>query len=201
MIDTCATDGMCATACPVGIDTGALVKRLRAEGLALVYISHRMHEITELADECTVFLFDEKEQVLTPVVCDAREYIEDLLGREVPVRGDGTVRAPGTLSSHYAPLARVEIVEAAELGTRARSVVHAGERVGVVTSKLPHDLPEGTVVVGVPADAHEYARSLYRMLREAGAQELDVLLAVPPPEVGIGAAVADRLRRAAGRPT
>jgi D-lactate dehydrogenase len=32
MMDTCATDGMCATACPVGIDTGALVKRLRAEG-------------------------------------------------------------------------------------------------------------------------------------------------------------------------
>ena len=28
---TCATDGMCATACPVGIDTGALVKKLRAE--------------------------------------------------------------------------------------------------------------------------------------------------------------------------
>ena len=32
-----------------------VLKRLRAEGLALVYISHRMHEIAELADECTVF--------------------------------------------------------------------------------------------------------------------------------------------------
>ena len=32
MLHTCATDGMCATACPVGIDTGALVKRMRAEG-------------------------------------------------------------------------------------------------------------------------------------------------------------------------
>jgi D-lactate dehydrogenase len=30
-IDTCAVDGMCATACPVHIDTGRLVKRLRAE--------------------------------------------------------------------------------------------------------------------------------------------------------------------------
>jgi len=30
MTETCATDGLCATACPVGIDTGALVKRLRA---------------------------------------------------------------------------------------------------------------------------------------------------------------------------
>ncbi|MGA2083347.1 MAG: FAD-binding and (Fe-S)-binding domain-containing protein [Holophaga sp.] len=28
-VDTCAADGLCATACPVSIDTGALVKRLR----------------------------------------------------------------------------------------------------------------------------------------------------------------------------
>jgi D-lactate dehydrogenase len=30
--DTCAADGLCATACPVAIDTGALVKRLRRQG-------------------------------------------------------------------------------------------------------------------------------------------------------------------------
>lgn len=30
-IDTCAVDGLCATACPVDIDTGALIKRLRDE--------------------------------------------------------------------------------------------------------------------------------------------------------------------------
>ena len=29
-LDTCATDGLCGVACPVGIDTGRLVKRLRA---------------------------------------------------------------------------------------------------------------------------------------------------------------------------
>ncbi|MFD2762872.1 FAD-binding and (Fe-S)-binding domain-containing protein [Micromonospora eburnea] len=31
-VDTCAVDGMCATACPVLINTGDLVKRLRTEG-------------------------------------------------------------------------------------------------------------------------------------------------------------------------
>lgn len=31
-VETCAVDGMCATACPVRINTGDLVKRLRAEG-------------------------------------------------------------------------------------------------------------------------------------------------------------------------
>jgi len=31
--ETCAADGLCQTACPVGIDTGKLTKRLRAEAL------------------------------------------------------------------------------------------------------------------------------------------------------------------------
>jgi D-lactate dehydrogenase len=46
-LDTCAVDGLCATACPVGIDTGALTKRLRRErhsalahGLARFLASH-----------------------------------------------------------------------------------------------------------------------------------------------------------------
>lgn len=30
VVDTCAADGLCATACPVGIDTGELVKHLRS---------------------------------------------------------------------------------------------------------------------------------------------------------------------------
>lgn len=30
-VDTCAADGMCATACPIGIDTGELVRRQRAQ--------------------------------------------------------------------------------------------------------------------------------------------------------------------------
>jgi D-lactate dehydrogenase len=35
-IDTCAVDGMCATACPVHINTGDLVKRLRSEQQSFV---------------------------------------------------------------------------------------------------------------------------------------------------------------------
>ncbi len=32
-MDTCATDGLCATACPVGINTGDYIKRLRTESI------------------------------------------------------------------------------------------------------------------------------------------------------------------------
>ena len=122
-----------------------------------------------------------------------------MLGRAVAVRADGSVRAPGTLSSHYAPRARVEVVDASDLVDRVHArELQRGARVGVLTPKLPHDLPPSAVVVGTPADPDEYARSLYRLLRAADDQRLDVVLAVAPPEVGIGAAVGDRLRRAAG---
>ena len=48
-------------------------------------------------------------------------------------------------------------------------------------------------------DPEEDARRLYARLREADAGGFDVLLAVAPADDrGIGAAIADRLRRAAG---
>ncbi|WP_426596002.1 FAD-binding and (Fe-S)-binding domain-containing protein [Cellulomonas sp. McL0617] len=46
-VDTCAVDGMCGTACPVGINTGLLVKTLRRENLpaptALVWTAAAKH--------------------------------------------------------------------------------------------------------------------------------------------------------------
>jgi L-threonylcarbamoyladenylate synthase len=44
-----------------------------------------------------------------------------------------------------------------------------------------------------------FARSLYHYLREADAEALDVLVVALPPGEGLGAAVRDRLRRAAHR--
>ena len=135
----------------------------------------------------------------------ARERIEDLLGRPVPVRRvegtTGEVRAPGTLVSHYAPAARVLLVDAASLVGAAHDALGRGLGVGVIGEKLPGDLPAGVTVLAEPVDDADYARHLYRHLRAADAAGLDTVLAVVPDEVGIGAAVADRLRRAAGQGT
>jgi L-threonylcarbamoyladenylate synthase len=131
-----------------------------------------------------------------------REEIEELLGCPVPVRtGGGTVRAPGTLASHYAPNAQVLLVGLESLAAAARDAMQRGMRVGVLGEKLPADLPADITVLAQPADDAEFARELYRDLRAADALDLDIVLVVLPGDVGLGAAVADRLRRAAGRPT
>ena len=60
-------------------------------------------------------------------------------------------------------------------------------------------LPAGVIVLAPPEDVDDYARVLYARLREVDRRGVDVLLAVPPSDAGVGTAVADRLRRAAGR--
>jgi hypothetical protein len=45
-------------------------------------------------------------------------------------------------------------------------------------------------------DADEYAQRLYATLRALDDAGIEVVIALPPSESGVGAAVADRLRRA-----
>ena len=63
-----------------------VLKRLRAEGLALLYISHRMHEIAELADECTVFCNGRNVASFAAGTKTDNEIVEMMIGREYTPR-------------------------------------------------------------------------------------------------------------------
>ena len=74
----------------------AVLKRLRAEGLALLYISHRMHEITELADECSVFCNGRSVASFAAGSRSDQEVIELMIGRSYSgVFPPKPARAPG----------------------------------------------------------------------------------------------------------
>jgi ribose transport system ATP-binding protein len=60
----------------------AVLKRLRADGLALLYISHRMHEITELADDCTVLCNGRSVASYPAGSKTDQEVVELMIGRE-----------------------------------------------------------------------------------------------------------------------
>jgi L-threonylcarbamoyladenylate synthase len=123
--------------------------------------------------------------------------VEALVGHPVERLTTGQIAAPGTLERHYSPSARVVVVEPGEVAARATGSLAHGERVGLLAISSPSGLPAGVHVLGPPSDAHDYARVLYARLREADERELDVVFVVAPPLDGIGAAVADRLARAA----
>jgi L-threonylcarbamoyladenylate synthase len=121
--------------------------------------------------------------------------LAEVTGARLEHRTAGEIAAPGTLVSHYAPAARVEIVDVTVIARRAREL--AASRVAVLALAPPDDLPDDVTVLDPPSDVDEYARVLYSRLRDADRLHADVVLVVLPPAVGIGAAVCDRLRRAA----
>lgn len=124
-----------------------------------------------------------------------KEHLERLLGGSVPVATQASdVRAPGMLASHYAPRAGLWLVTQKTLADEAAARVAKGAKVAVLTP-AGVAAPPG-VTSFVLADEAEYARELYATLRRVDALGLDVVLAVPPPEAGVGLAVVDRLRRA-----
>jgi L-threonylcarbamoyladenylate synthase len=129
----------------------------------------------------------------------AREQIEPITGPlEAP--DAAAPAAPGTLASHYAPRAEVIAVAPDEVPAAVAAARSRGARVAVLAPAsafaawpaLPahaHRLPD---------DAAGMARELYAALRDLDAEPIDVVIAALPPAAGLGEAVGDRLRRAAG---
>ncbi|MFT3670739.1 sugar ABC transporter ATP-binding protein [Aestuariivirga sp.] len=83
----------------------SVIKRLRQSGTAIIYISHRMHEIAELADDCTVFRNGRKIATYKAGSKTDTEVVELMIGREYknvfppkgnPVRsGDAAISCTG----------------------------------------------------------------------------------------------------------
>ncbi|MFG2340471.1 L-threonylcarbamoyladenylate synthase [Streptomyces yangpuensis] len=128
-----------------------------------------------------------------------REDLEAVLGHPVAVPSASDVRVPGRHPSHYAPRARVVLVEPEKVVAEAELAQDAGHRVGVL---LPPSLTDAAVkahaVVALPASPDAYAHGLYGFLRELDRQGCDLIVASLPVEEGLGLAIANRLRRAAG---
>jgi len=116
-------------------------------------------------------------------------------------------RSPGQKYRHYAPRARVVLVEGStgkeisqQLANLVRECASRGETVGVLASEetaagFGHD---PMVAVGSRHAPGQAAARLYAALRELDALDVDVILCERWPRVGLGDAVMDRLERAAG---
>jgi len=108
--------------------------------------------------------------------------------------------SPGVGIRHYAPRARVVLVEGLPANVAAAAVEHAGRKVGVM-------LPSGWPSDGLgDAELFEWGRwhvpdelaaRLYAGLRDLDAQGCEVIVCPLPPPHGIGTAVRDRLQKAA----
>ena len=135
----------------------------------------------------------------------AREVIEQITGPLAAANwglgGPDNVQAPaapGTLETHYAPRA---LVIAALPHEVAAAIAATPGRVGLLAPAgaiSAWAIPSDVVVRAVPDSLEGMARELYAALRELDEAGVDVVIAALPPDAGLGEAVGDRLRRAAG---
>ncbi|MFF1411900.1 L-threonylcarbamoyladenylate synthase [Streptomyces sp. NPDC058289] len=132
-----------------------------------------------------------------------REDLETVLGCPLAVPSTSHVRVPGQHPSHYAPRARVVLVEPEKVVAEAERAQELGHLVGVFLPACVADTQvKAHAVVAVPASMAAYAQGLYGFLRELDQQGCDLIVASLPADEGLGLAIANRLRRAAGpRPT
>lgn len=102
--------------------------------------------------------------------------------------------APGMLARHYAP--RTPIILTDQLDEEIRKYPHKKIGVLLFEQNRMEDAVEVQVVLSENGDLEEAARNLYAALHRLDHLDLDLLIAQPVPDVGIGQSINDRLRRA-----
>ncbi len=125
------------------------------------------------------------------------EDIEAVIGSLGKVlRGDSQpVIAPGMLPRHYSPRTPLRLIRSGEALQN-----NSGNRVGVLAfQECPCPTSFAAVeILSAGGDLREAAAKLFGAMRRLDTQDLDLILAQIVPDNGIGKAINDRLRRAAG---
>jgi L-threonylcarbamoyladenylate synthase len=119
-----------------------------------------------------------------------------------------TLRAPGQMERHYAPRARLLVFDGqgpealSAMLAESRDAVARGERVGALVPDEEVAALEAAgaqvAALGPADDLAEAARRLYSGLRALDALGVDRIVCHTFGEAGLGLALRDRLRRAAG---
>ncbi len=111
-------------------------------------------------------------------------------------------KAPGMKYRHYAPKSAMYLLEgeaAEKLAAFAAKAVTCGKSVGVLcSSEAAQTLPQGVNVSAWGASREELAANLFYLLRDLDRSMPDVILAEGIDESGIGLAIMNRMRKAAG---
>lgn len=132
--------------------------------------------------ESTIVGFNPEPVLLRPGGLPT-EAIEDALGTRLARRTEGAqITAPGQLASHYAPDARVRL---------DAETARPGERL------LGFGPVEGEMNLSPAGDLVEAAANLFRMLHALDRAGNAPIAVAPVPDIGLGRAINDRLRRAA----
>lgn len=145
--------------------------------------------------ESTIIGFTNEEPEIYRLGGIPVEDIESVVGK-VRVRNHSSSRpeAPGLLESHYAPAKKVKLKNISDLGSNSDP-----GRIGLIRFKeIDTAVPErNQIILSRDGDLIEAAKNLFSALRKMDEMDVHYVIAESLPEIGLGRAINDRLRRAA----
>lgn len=147
----------------------------------------------EVGVESTVVSFLEDRPMLLRPGGVSVEELEQVVGTlQRPVADSAAPASPGQLPKHYAPSTPLELTT---------DPPRPGARVGLLTFGPSYDTSgyAAIEVLSQQESLREAAANLFAAIRRLDAIGLDYIIAHPVPEVGLGLAIMDRLRRAAAK--
>jgi L-threonylcarbamoyladenylate synthase len=152
----------------------------------------------EVGVESTILSFSEgKSKLLRPGGVPLEE-IESIIGAvEVSPAGEDKPAAPGMLPRHYAPRTPI-VLDWDEKNFNSKK----GKKIGLLAFQEPKSSVKfrHVEILSKKGDIREAAANLFAAIRRLDELSLDLILAEPIPEVGLGRAIMDRLRRASTHP-
>lgn len=109
-------------------------------------------------------------------------------------------RAPGMKYRHYAPKAPVTVVTGSGAGSASYIAAHAPQGAGIICFTEYCDCFPGRVIhdLGPEGDKSEQARRVFDALRTFDATAVPEIFAQCPDDAGLGLAIGNRLKKAAG---
>ena len=126
-----------------------------------------------------------------------RAQLEGAAGETFLEPGDDAARAPGTLEAHYAPRAKVRLMETPTLHTALQVLGTEALSLAVYSRTVPSGVAPGLRHRRMPARPEQAAHELYTVLRELDAEGVQLIWVESPPPGVEWDGVRDRLTRAA----
>lgn len=123
--------------------------------------------------------------------------IEAVCGQPLQARDEAAPRASGTLESHYAPQAKVRLMDAAQIQSALDVLGPDARHIAVYTRGRVKSASKHLVLRAMPADAAACAQELFAVLRAFDDAAVKLIWIETPPAAPEWDGVRDRLMRAA----
>lgn len=145
------------------------------------------------------------------------EKLREILGKDIVVPNfakglseSNIALAPGTKYKHYAPKTPIVVVESSDyhdLKKYTNAVIeviknYLNHRYVIIASRETAEeyksMELNTIVIGSRYNLYEIAKNLFKVLRDVDRMGVDIAIVEGFPEIGIGLAIMNRLRKASG---